>query len=178
MWVFGYGSLMWDRWEEAHGYVRREKAMLDGYRRVFNKPSIKTWGTKTFPCPTLNLVRSDSSCCHGMAFEFLDHHKQEILAYLAAREGKDFALLPLTVRLNLSDKVIATVPVYDGWNVISSNETKYLAEMALRASGRDGPCIRYVRGISEELRRLGIDDPTVRDFWDAVAGNELKKLTQ
>jgi len=48
--------------------------------------------------------------------------------------------------------------------------------MVLRANGRDGPCIRYVAGISEELRRLGIDDPTVRDVWDAVADKELKKL--
>jgi cation transport protein ChaC len=176
MWIFGYGSLMWDRWEEAHGYVRREKAMLDGYRRVFNKPSVRNWGTKTFPCPTLNLMRSDSSCCHGMAFEFLDDHKQKILAYLAAREGKDFALLPLTVRLDLGDKVIATVPVYEGKNVISSDEAKHLAELVLRANGRDGPCIRYVKSISEELRRLGIDDPAARDLWDAVADEEPKQI--
>ena len=170
MWVFGYGSLMWDHWEEARGYVRREKAMLNGYRRVFNKPSVRNWGTKTFPCPTLNLMGSNSSCCYGMAFEFLDSRKREILAYLAAREGKDFALLPLTVRLDLGDKVIATLPVYEGKNAISSDEAKCLAEMVLRANGRDGPCIRYVKGISEELRRLGIDDPTVRDLWDAVVG--------
>jgi hypothetical protein len=33
MWIFGYGSLMFDGWESGYGCVRREWASLSGYRR-------------------------------------------------------------------------------------------------------------------------------------------------
>lgn len=39
MWVFGYGSLMWDGWEQEFGCLRRCVAVLKGYRRTFNKAS-------------------------------------------------------------------------------------------------------------------------------------------
>jgi hypothetical protein len=41
MWIFGYGSLMFDGWESGYGCVRREWASLSGYRRVFGKKSVK-----------------------------------------------------------------------------------------------------------------------------------------
>jgi cation transport regulator ChaC len=37
MWVFGYGSLMWDHWETQFGCLRSLVADLPGYQRVFNK---------------------------------------------------------------------------------------------------------------------------------------------
>ena len=58
MWVFTYGSLMFEGWERAGGYAVRTKAELQGYSRVFNKASLRNWGTRQFPCPTLNLIRS------------------------------------------------------------------------------------------------------------------------
>lgn len=172
MWVFGYGSLMWDRWEEAHGCVRRAKAILSGYRRIFNKPSVRNWGTKTFPCPTLNLMRSNASFCHGMAFEFLDDRKKEIRTYLAAREGKDLDLHELAVRLHDGNEVIATVAIYEGKNLTPSGEIKRVAEVVLKATGRDGPCIHYLKGINDELHRLGINDPAVRDLWGVVGQSD------
>jgi cation transport protein ChaC len=39
MWIFGYGSLMFDGWESERRCVERTWAELAGYRRVFNKRS-------------------------------------------------------------------------------------------------------------------------------------------
>jgi glutathione-specific gamma-glutamylcyclotransferase len=92
MWVFGYGSLMWDGWENSYGCVRKCVAVLNGYRRTFNKASTKNRGSKKAPCPTLNLEKDVAGSCKGMAFEFPDAQAGGVLAYLATREGKDFCL--------------------------------------------------------------------------------------
>ena len=70
MWVFGYGSLMWDGWEKGFGCLRRSVVTLQGYGRTFNKASMKNRGTKHAPCPTLNLEKIEVGTCKGMAFEF------------------------------------------------------------------------------------------------------------
>jgi cation transport protein ChaC len=48
MWVFAYGSLMSDGWENEWGCLRRCRAELGGYRRAFNKASVRNWGTARF----------------------------------------------------------------------------------------------------------------------------------
>lgn len=168
MWIFGYGSLMWDRWEDALGCVRRVKAEVRGYRRAFNKASVRNWGSKDLPCPTLNLLESSSSHCYGIAFEFPDDRRDMVLSYLTSREGKDFALREIPARLDQGDEITVIVPVYEGKNLIPSNDIKHVAEMVRQSKGKDGPCIQYVKGITDELRRLGIDDPAVQELWYAV----------
>ena len=86
MWVFGYGSLMWDGWEAHHGCLRRVTAELRGYSRTFNKRSVRNWGTRLHPGPTLNLVAGNTSC-RGVVFEFPESSRAEIVAYLIRREG-------------------------------------------------------------------------------------------
>jgi glutathione-specific gamma-glutamylcyclotransferase len=72
MWIFGYGSLMFDGWEPDRRYFGRTWADLAGYRRVFNKRSVENWGTKERPGLTLNLKESTNSVCRGIAFAFAD----------------------------------------------------------------------------------------------------------
>jgi cation transport regulator ChaC len=68
MWIFGYGSLMFDGWEAACGCTDRKWADLPGYRRSFNKKSVESRGTREAPGLTLNLVRSAGHVCRGIAF--------------------------------------------------------------------------------------------------------------
>lgn len=168
MWVFGYGSLMLDGWEAARGCTRRSWVALSGYRRVFNKASVKNWGTKTSPCPTLNLAAVHGATCRGMAFEFPDNRTIEILDYLKEREGKGFALREMPVRLESGDEVLAFVPVYDGPNVIDDKTVAEVASMVTIAAGTEGSCIAYVTGIAEKRAELGIDDPAVSELLRAV----------
>jgi cation transport protein ChaC len=175
MWIFGYGSLMWDRWEQDYGCFRRARATLHGYRRAFNKLSVRNWGTEKFPCPTLNLIRSDSSSCQGIAFEFPDDRKQQVMTYLEGREGKGFKQHQLPVRLDRGNEVIATVAIYEGKNRIASDEVRHVVEMILHAVGEDGSCFHYLKGINDELHRLGIDDPVVRELWDTVESRRAMK---
>ncbi len=168
MWIFGYGSLMWDSWETKFGCTRRVVADLPGYCRRFNKASVRNWGTKAAPGPTLNLSKLDTGVCRGIAFQFPDAQKMEILSYLEGREGKAFPLHDIVVRLEDQSEVSALVPLYNGKNVIEGKSPEELAAMVLVASGTDGTCLSYVTGIVDKLSSLGINDPAVSELWKAV----------
>lgn len=168
MWVFGYGSLMWDGWETKRGCTCRVVADLPGYCRMFNKASVRNWGTKAAPGPTLNLSKDSDGVCRGIAFQFSDAQKMEILSYLVEREGKTFPLHEMPVRLEDQSTILAFVPLYNGKNVIEGKTLEEATEMVLAASGTDGTCVAYVNGIADKLAALGINDPAVTDLCKAV----------
>jgi cation transport protein ChaC len=174
MWVFGYGSLMWDGWEREWGCIRSTLADLDGFSRIFNKASVRNWGTKSLPCPTLNLVKTDKGCCRGLAFQFSNSRAQSLLKYLTEREGKDFVFHEMTVRLHEGDSVPTLVSIYKGKNIIKFDSESDLDELILKASGRDGLCITYVKSIADQLESLGIKDPIVTALWKRLSRKDGK----
>jgi cation transport protein ChaC len=168
MWIFGYGSLMWDGWECEFVCQEGATATLSGYRRVFNKLSVANWGTKEAPCPTLNLKADREASCQGMAFAFAAVNKDAALARLQKREGKSFVLTPLSVQLDNSTQVEAYAPLYNGSNLRSELKLDDQVRMVRAARGTSGSGIDYVRGIAQSLEALGIDDPAVRSLRDAL----------
>jgi glutathione-specific gamma-glutamylcyclotransferase len=167
MWIFGYGSLMFDEWESNHGCVGRRWADLA--RRVFNKKSVENWGTKEWPGLTLNLKESTNSVCRGIAFAFADDdsESQDMLERLTRRE----ACQPRSLAIRLLDgrDVTALVYIYEGKSIL--DPTTPLAEMAsmvVRAKGKSGACVDYVRRTLEGLGSIGLDDPEVTSLWEAV----------
>jgi glutathione-specific gamma-glutamylcyclotransferase len=169
MWVFGYGSLMWDGWQTQHGCIRQVLADLPGYSRAFNKVSVRNWGSTLNPCPTLSLRKTegDNGNCRGMAFEFPDSRRQRVLAYLVKR-GDPPTELP--IRLDDGTHVRAAVPLYTGPNIIIKKTPDQIATMIRTTRGRDGPCLEYVKGIAEKLNELGIMDAEVQAVWETVKG--------
>ena len=164
MWVFGYGSLMWDNWQKDRDCVRNCTAQLDGYKRAFNKASVVNWGSRAVPCPTLNLVRSNESTCQGMAFEFLEADSSRIIEYLEKREGKNFNLQEFKIDLDSGETVTAIIPIYAGRNIINPEEENRIVKLVLSAKGRDGSCVNYVEGIATQLRKMNIKDSAVEEL--------------
>ncbi|MEY9575922.1 cation transport protein ChaC [Bradyrhizobium diazoefficiens] len=173
MWVFGYGSLMGDGWEVSRGCTRRSLANLSGYCRAFNKASVRNWGTKANPCPTLNLVPIASEMCRGVAFEFSDDRTEGIRAYLMEREGKAFALCSLPIQLDEGSHVGALVPIYEGKNIISVNDASELKRLIVRARGTNGSGIEYVTGVARELAAAGVVDPVVTKLMRDISSQPL-----
>ncbi len=152
MWVFGYGSLMWDGWERSRRCVRKGRAKLPGFRRAFNKASVRNWGSTECPGPTLNFVRDDDGVCEGIAFEFSDADADAVLAYLRGREGQNFHLEELEIETEGGIETKAFLPVYRGANIIDGKTPGELAEMARTATGSDGRCVEYVQNIAGSTR--------------------------
>ena len=176
MWIFGYGSLMSDGWEQRFGCLQRSTAELRGYRRTFNKASTKNWGSKENPCPTLNLEMVEGGACKGIAFNFPAPREAEVREYLADREGKAFPLEIVTIRLEDDTEVQAYVPVYRGKNTLAADGVQQKAVMVTRAEGMKGSCRDYVKEIAELLAGLGIDDPVVSELWHAVQEETLESM--
>jgi cation transport protein ChaC len=166
MWVFGYGSLMWDGWEKVIGGSRMDRAELVDYRRSFNKKSTRNWGTPEAPGPTLGLEPAEGGSCIGTAFEFPEDQRHAVETLLRKREGSSFTLLELPVSLPDGREVRALTPVNDrrGGTYIGNVLAEDRAAMARAAKGAAGACADYVRNINEKLRALEIVDEDVREF--------------
>ncbi|AMN40483.1 gamma-glutamylcyclotransferase [Rhodoplanes sp. Z2-YC6860] len=174
-WVFAYGSLMADGWEQLHACKFRSAAVLQGHARSFDKASTESRGTKQHPAPTLRLVASKADC-HGVAFEFDDEKRDAVLADLLKREGKTFPLREKAILLKDGRNVTALVPMYEGKQIITGKSLRELAEMAIIAKGIRGGGVDYVRDIARHLNSVGIEDPVISDFLNEIEnclkGNE------
>ena len=167
MWVYGYGSLMWDGWERKYKGRRVEGAVLRGFHRSFNKASTTNWGTPAHCCPTLGLEPAPDDVVVGVAFEFSDGDKAAIVGELAAREGPSFSLETLDVSLPAAGGAVAAlVPVNDrrARTYIGRSAVSDRANLALVSRGKKGACSDYVQHVHDHLIELGIADPFVEEF--------------
>ena len=100
MWVFGYGSLLWN---PGFRYSKKEIARLDGYKRSFSMRSIHHRGTTENPGLVLALSTDRQSFCEGLAFEVEQGKEVETLEYLRGRELVSSAYLERKVSLYLKN---------------------------------------------------------------------------
>lgn len=168
VWVFGYGSLMWDDWQSKYGALRTLKATLPQFCRIFNKASIRNWGTQDSPAPTLNITADPNGSCVGFAFEFLEENRDNVMAALREREGRNFCFEEGDITLEDGSHLKAIIPRYDGLNLIHDTSLARRAAMARRATGTEGKCADYVSNIAAKLTELGIHDRAVQEFSVAV----------
>ena len=156
-WVFGYGSLMW---RPGFEFVESQIAVTHGFRRAL---CIRSWvhrGTRENPGLVLGLDRGGS--CKGLAFRVSPEKRDDVLAYLRARELVTNVYLERTVPLKLADgrRVRGVTYVADTaheqFQRTSSPEDA--AAVVSRAHGESGDNVEYVKNTVEHLRHLGIYD--------------------
>ena len=133
---------------------------------LFNKKSIRNWGTREAPGPTLVLEAAEGGSCIGTAFEFPEDQRSAVETLLRNREGPSFTLLELPVRLPDGREIRALTPVNDRGRstYIGTVPAEERAAMARTARGEGGACADYIRNIHEKLRALEIADEDVGEF--------------
>lgn len=160
MWVFGYGSLMWQpgfAWEE------RVLARLQGWRRSFCMRSIHYRGTVERPGLVLALDRAPGGVCQGVAYSVAGDRTADTLAALRERELISSAYLEKVLPVMLADGRQVEAVTY----VIDPEHAQYCGGLTLEdqaqliagASGRRGPNRDYLWNTAEHLNGLGIADP-------------------
>lgn len=173
LWVFGYGSLMWNP-----GFDHREAvvATLDGYHRSFCMRSIHHRGTEDAPGLVLALDEMEGAHCQGLAFRACPMSHDKTLADLRERELVSAAYLEKRLMIRLQDGRNVEAVTY----VIDADHDQYcqldLAEQAgiiARAVGGRGPNTEYLYNTAAHLTELGIEDADLT--WLSTQVRSLEK---
>ncbi|MGQ9369919.1 gamma-glutamylcyclotransferase [Azospirillum sp. ST 5-10] len=157
LWVFGYGSLMWN---PGFPYEEQKLAVLRGYHRRFCLASHRYRGTPERPGLVLGLDRG--GCCRGMAFRVAAERVPAVLDYLWDREMFTRAYQPKLLPVRLGCGGTATACTF----VVDRGHQQYRGGLAVEtaaaiiagSAGERGANIDYLANTVEHLERLGIHD--------------------
>lgn len=168
LWVFGYGSLLWNPgFDPAEAVV----AQLADYHRSFCMLSIHHRGTENQPGLVLALDRAPGAMCTGVAFRVDAQAQTVVLAMLRDRELISSAYLECCVDLALQDgrHITALAYVIDpGHRQYCNFDLETQARMIARAVGGRGPNTEYLFNTAAHLAQLGIDDADIAWLTDRV----------
>jgi cation transport protein ChaC len=160
LWVFGYGSLIWN---PGFAAAERRLAVLPGYARSFCMRSIHHRGTPEAPGLVLALDRAEGAACRGLAFRAQPGAEAEVLAMLRERELVSSAYLEERhmVRLEDGGEVEATAFVVDRDHVQYCGGLPLAEQAAIiaRATGGRGANDEYLHNTVAHLAELGIAEP-------------------
>ena len=159
LWVFGYGSLLWD---PGFDPAERVAARLDGWHRSFCMLSIHHRGTEDEPGLVLALDAMKAATCHGAAFRVRAGDEDTVLTMLRARELVSSAYLERQLPVALADGRGVTATTY----VIDPDHRQYCrfdletqARMIARATGGRGANRDYLYATAAHLADQGMGDP-------------------
>lgn len=159
MWVFGYGSLLWNPGFEV---AEQATATLSGYARSFCMRSIHHRGTDAEPGLVLALDAAADVVCNGVALRVAAGTEDRTLAYLRERELISSAYLERMLEIRLVDGQMVTAVTY----VIDPDHVQYCgglpleeqAQIIAKAVGGRGPNSEYLFNTAQHLRDLGVAD--------------------
>lgn len=159
MWVFGYGSLVWNPGFEP---VEKVIATLPGYARSFCMRSIHHRGTEEAPGLVLALDAHEGATCTGVALRVAEDQEAAVLDYLRERELISSAYIEEVLPLELMDgrRVEAVTYVVDPDHVqyCGGEPLETQAQIIARAVGGRGPNTEYLYNTVAHLVELGIGD--------------------
>ncbi len=170
MWIFGYGSLMWD---PGFAFEERQPALLHGYHRAFCLYSERYRGTPERPGLVLGLAPGGS--CKGRAFRVAASSIDSVLDYLHERELVHYVYQFREVPLRLpAARIRAHTYIAD------IRHERYAGGLGLETAaaiirqghGLRGPNIDYLENTIAHLDELGIKEGRLHELLAVVRGGE------
>lgn len=158
LWIFGYGSLIWD---PGFTPVEMARARLSGWHRSFCMRSIHFRGTAEAPGLVLALDAAEGASCAGLALRVAPAEVEPVLAELRARELISYAYLERRLPVTLEDGRTVEAITY----VIDHTGPQYCqltpeeqAQIIAQAAGARGPNRDYLFNTAAHLAELGLHD--------------------
>jgi cation transport protein ChaC len=167
VWVFGYGSLIWNPLME---FAERQPARIHGYHRGFYLWSKVNRGSPEVPGLVLGLDIGGS--CQGVAYRLHGDRLMDELRLLWRREMVVGTYSPRWVGAALGDRVVRAIafvvnrkkPGYTG-----RLDDRRIVSIALKACGHYGTCADYLINTATSLEVAGIADPRLSRLAKLVA---------
>jgi len=156
VWVFGYGSLMWN---PAFHFAERCLATIHGYHRSFCLSTPVGRGTPQHPGLLLGLDRGGS--CHGVLYRIAAGCVEEELDIVWSREMVAGSYRPVWVNARVQRAVRPAIAF-----AIDRSRPTYAGRLGLdevagriaSAAGMIGRCVDYLEETVAHLDELGIHD--------------------
>ncbi len=166
LWVFGYGSLMWN---PAVHVSESLPAQINGYHRSFCMRLM--FGRAMPDNPGLMLCLVPGGSCHGIAHRLAPELVESETKILWMREMLSGAYLPSWVDLNIDDRRIRGVTF-----VINTAHPRYLPDLSIdekaqrisRAEGHLGSNRDYLFRTAQALSEARISDPYIEELNQRV----------
>ena len=166
LWIFGYGSLMWD---PGFHHAEAHPALLYGYHRRFCVYSCTYRGTRAQPGLVLGLDRGGA--CKGIVYRVPRRHAKATLAYLWKRELDDGVYRMRKLRVRLEQR---TVEAYSF--VVDRAHRGYAAELSVKETarlilqgvGQRGLCVHYLENTVRHIEVLGLTDGALHRLAEVV----------
>jgi cation transport protein ChaC len=159
MWVFGYGSLIWN---PEFPVAERRIARLSHWHRSFCMRSIHHRGSVEAPGLVLALDLAPGAHCDGVAFRVEPGQEAATLAALRERELISSAYLERTLPLEFADggrvQALAFVIDPDHVQYCGGLPLAEQAQIIADAVGGRGPNRDYLFATADHLADLGIAD--------------------
>jgi cation transport protein ChaC len=159
LWVFGYGSLIWD---PEFPVAERAPATLPGWRRSFCMRSLHHRGTPAQPGLVLALDAEAGAACRGLALRAAPGSEAATLAMLRARELVSAAYRETALPVMFDDGRAVSALAF----VIDRAHPQYCGGLPLeeqariiaRAAGGRGRNRDYLWQTAAHLAELGLAD--------------------
>ena len=166
LWVFGYGSLMWD---PGFPYVQCARARVYGFHRALCVYSTRWRGTADRPGLVLGLA--PGGACRGVAYQVAADDVDTVLAGLWAREMRRRAYEPRLFRARVGSREIHALgfianvahPAYAGELTIQER-----AFLVATCCGDRGTNVDYLKRTINHLSELGVRDPELLAILEAA----------
>ncbi len=169
LWVFGYGSLIWD---PGFPVAERRIGRVLGWHRSFCMRSIHHRGTVEAPGLVLALDRAEGAMCQGVAFRVAPGAEATTVAALRERELVSSAYLEMRLTVETEAGALeALTYVIDPDHVQYCHlELEEQAQIIARATGGRGANRDYLWSTAAHLADLGIGDPDLEWLAERVRG--------
>ena len=156
IWVFGYGSLMWD---PAFHFTEIRRASLSGYHRRFCLRSEFGRGTPDQPGLMAGLDRGGA--CNGLVFRIAADALDEESKYIWRREMSLFSYAPefLSVETQQGELLALSFVVNrDNPLLLPPMSIEETARRIAHAEGVHGPNIDYLENLAHYFEVLKMED--------------------
>ncbi len=163
LWIFGYGSLMWN---PGFRFADRAEARLQGRHRALCVWSRVWRGTEERPGLVLGLDRGGA--CRGIAYRVAAAEVAGVLAYLDERERVTEVYLRRDVELCLAggERVRAQTYVVDRAHPQYAGRVapEEAARVIAASAGRGGSNVEYLENTLRHLDDFGLTDSPLHDL--------------